>query len=130
MDSRYILFYIGHVAQWTRACGYEPQGRGFESLLAQIWTFLILKNRKSFLTPYRSWTYLKKIMSQLPNPLGQRCFKNFVWSFNNNFSSLTHSVFTFFHNVKNEVLNQKWRASLYPVRDGSDRWQPFPYGLY
>jgi hypothetical protein len=25
----------GHVAQWTRACGYEPQSRGFESLLAQ-----------------------------------------------------------------------------------------------
>lgn len=24
----------GLVAQWTRACGYEPQGRGFESLLA------------------------------------------------------------------------------------------------
>ena len=28
-------FYLGHVAQWTRACGYEPQSRGFESLLAQ-----------------------------------------------------------------------------------------------
>ena len=25
----------GPVAQWTRACGYEPQCRGFESLLAR-----------------------------------------------------------------------------------------------
>ena len=25
-------------------------------------------------TPYRNWTYLKTIMSRLPNPLGQRCF--------------------------------------------------------
>jgi len=27
--------YKGLVAQWTRAHGYEPWGRGFESLLAQ-----------------------------------------------------------------------------------------------
>ena len=39
----YIYIYIkidilnlGLVAQWTRAHGYEPCGRGFESLLAQI----------------------------------------------------------------------------------------------
>jgi len=27
----------GLVAQWTRARGYEPRCRGFESLLAQIY---------------------------------------------------------------------------------------------
>lgn len=37
----------GHVAQWTRACGYEPQSRGFESLLAQkIETFFEKKRDK------------------------------------------------------------------------------------
>ena len=32
-----ILIYnnFGLVAQWTRACGYEPLRQGFESLLAQ-----------------------------------------------------------------------------------------------
>ena len=30
-----IFFRKELVAQWTRACGYEPQGRGFESLLAR-----------------------------------------------------------------------------------------------
>ena len=30
------IFNLGLVAQWTRAHGYEPCGRGFESLLAQI----------------------------------------------------------------------------------------------
>lgn len=36
-----IFFYIkGLVAQWTRACGYEPQSRGFESLLAHFETFV------------------------------------------------------------------------------------------
>lgn len=29
----------GHVAQWTRACGYELQCRGFESLLAHYFYF-------------------------------------------------------------------------------------------
>lgn len=34
----------GHVAQWTRACGYEPQSRGFESLLAQRIKKYVKKN--------------------------------------------------------------------------------------
>lgn len=39
-------------------------------------------------TPYRSWTYLKTIMSRLPNPLGQRCFdfKIEYWFFHSNLS--------------------------------------------
>ena len=33
-QKNFKMIFEGHVAQWTRACGYEPQSRGFESLLA------------------------------------------------------------------------------------------------
>ena len=45
-STPYLLFVIGWnlelVAQWTRACGYELQCRGFESLLARF-TFPLAK---------------------------------------------------------------------------------------
>ena len=46
IKKHFLIFYFylpyfyrkGLVAQWTRACGYEPQSRGFESLLAHFKT--------------------------------------------------------------------------------------------
>ena len=41
-----LLSYYGLVAQWTRARGYEPRCRGFESLLAlKVFYSKILWNR-------------------------------------------------------------------------------------
>ena len=39
----------GLVAQWTRARGYEPRCRGFESLLARIVTLLFINLRRLLL---------------------------------------------------------------------------------
>ena len=44
-STPYLLLFAGNlelVAQWTRACGYELQCRGFESLLARF-TFPLAK---------------------------------------------------------------------------------------
>lgn len=35
MNDSLFSVIVGLVAQWTRARGYEPRCRGFESLLAQ-----------------------------------------------------------------------------------------------
>ena len=49
-STPYLLLFAGNlelVAQWTRACGYELQCRGFESLLARF-TFPLAKALSSF----------------------------------------------------------------------------------
>ena len=45
--NQYLIF-IGLVAQWTRACGYEPQSRGFESLLAQFLSIHYFRTKDFF----------------------------------------------------------------------------------
>lgn len=38
--------YFGLVAQWTRARGYDLRCQGFESLLAQFNSFILVKFKK------------------------------------------------------------------------------------
>ena len=63
-STPYLLLFAGNlelVAQWTRACGYELQCRGFESLLARFTFplakppppgFMLVFRRKTLSGPY------------------------------------------------------------------------------